>query len=280
MTGGDFATASARARAPASDEADLRTALRSGDAPTRRDAALALVDRADEGGLEDRTAAALADRTTADPDPDVRQFAVEALGVDGRKPDTLVTALDDPDEWVRAEVVVALSRMGAAVVALAKGGDAPGSLLVDRLKNDPHPAVREYAAGFLPETDVESDRGVRLLAALLAREPNAFVRARAASSLGRYGTERAVQALESHGLEDRSTDVTRAAEHALAEARGEAPPGDGGGARNRGAPGSGPSDRRAGARGPDRSTDYGRRGGASPPDRPGRADRPIDGDPP
>lgn len=261
----DAATRSARARSPAkaggdgtaeaaSDEDALRSLLASPRDRERRDAALALVDRADDAGLAPETVDALADRLADEAVADVRQFAVEALGVgagegaDGAStdPETAVrTALrDDPDEWVRAEAVVALSRLAPdddaiadaldddsgwvrrnAVIALGKTGRATPAQLTDRVKTDPHPAVREYAAGYLGEraTDGEVADAVRVLAALLARDPEAFVRAKAAEALGDLATDRAEQALESHGVTDRSDDVERAATRALAAARGADP---------------------------------------------------------
>ncbi|QLH82957.1 HEAT repeat domain-containing protein [Halosimplex pelagicum] len=241
---------SARGRAPAEDEAGLRAAL-DGDQPQQRDAALALVDAADSGcddpdcdetGLEDATVDALAATVRSADDPNTRQFAVEALGVAGRAGETVAAALDDPDEWVRAEAVVALSRVapGAserlraaldddhdavrrnALIALARREAAGAETLVERLKSDPSPAVREYAAQYLPGA-VETERAVRLLAAVLARDPGSFVRAKAAEGLGDLGTDRAEEALETHGLEDRSDDVRKTAERALARSKGVDP---------------------------------------------------------
>ncbi|WP_123533300.1 HEAT repeat domain-containing protein [Halosimplex salinum] len=235
----DYANWSARGRAPAEDEAGLQAALE-GEQPEKREAALALVDEA-EAGLADATVDALVGLARSADDAKTRQFAVEALGVAGRERETITDALDDPDEWVRAEAVVALSRTapGAtvplrdaltddhpavrrnALIALARvEGDA--ETLVDRLKNDPAPAVREYAAQFLPD-EAETERAVRLLAAVLARDPGSFVRAKAAEGLGDLGTDRAEEALERHGIEDRSDDVCRTAEQALARSRGVEP---------------------------------------------------------
>lgn len=229
---------SARGRAPADGEDDIRAALTADRVRIRRNAALALVDRAAEG-IDAETVALLRDRAVEDPDADVRQFAAEALGVAGTGADVLQDALDDPEPWVRAEAVVALSRTGGdtdtlqgaldddsgwvrrnAVIALGKRGDADHALLVDRIKTDPHPAVREYAAQFLGEAATDVREAERVLAALLAREPNAFVRAKAAESLGQLGTDRAEKALETHGVTDRSEDVARTAKQALAAARG------------------------------------------------------------
>lgn len=261
--------ASARDRAPAADEAGRREAL-AGDERTRHEAALALVDSA-TAGLAAATVAALADRVREDDSPAVRQFAVEALGEAGAGADAIEAALEDPEPWVRAEAVVALSRAAPertgrleavlaedddgmvrrnALIALGKTDAVGWETLVEHLKSDPHPAVREYAVQFLPdaastnadggagadaredadpgaeETDGPSEtvaETVRLLAAVLAREPNAFVRAKAAEGLGELGTDRAIAALETQGLEDRSDDVQRTARHALAEGRGEDP---------------------------------------------------------
>ena len=233
---------SARGRAPADDEAGLRGVLNEGEARHRQDAAVAVVDAAQEG-LDPRTSVELRRRVTVDEDANVRQFAVEALGVDGTGRSAVETALDDPDEWVRAEAVVALSRIDPdatdrmlalldddsgwvrrnAVVALGKTGGADHDLLVECIKTDPHPAVREYAAQFLGDAAEDRPEAERILAALLAREPNAFVRAKAAESLGQLGTDRAEQALTAHGITDSSDDVARTAKRALAEARGVDP---------------------------------------------------------
>ncbi|NEU55536.1 HEAT repeat domain-containing protein [Halorussus sp. MSC15.2] len=246
-----YANRSARARSPTrdgGDESDLRSLLDSPREYERRDAALALVDEAESDGLDAATASALADRLAEDDSEDVRQFAVEALGVAGgggtEDVETAVrAALDaDDDEWVRAESVVALSRIAPdadaladalgddsgwvrrnAVIALGKTGRATPEDLTDRIKNDPHPAVREYAALYLGERAEDVEEAVRLLAAVLARDPEAFVRAKAAESLGEFATDRAEQALETHGITDRSDDVKRTAKRALASARGVDP---------------------------------------------------------
>ncbi|MFB6195746.1 MAG: HEAT repeat domain-containing protein [Haloplanus sp.] len=245
MTDDPHANWSARGRAPDADEATLRRRLAAtdADAHVRREAALGLVDVA-TGGLDDATAEALADRAERDPDADVRQFAVEALGNAGTGVETLRSALDDDDEWVRAEAVVGLSRAEDdaatehlrpalddesgwvrrnALVAFGKVGAADAETLRERLKTDGHASVREYAAEFLGHTPGDVSETVTILAAVLARDPSALVRANAATSLGRLGTDRAVQALETQGIDDRSNDVQRAAKRALAEAEGRDP---------------------------------------------------------
>ncbi|GAA0204561.1 HEAT repeat domain-containing protein [Halobaculum roseum] len=243
MGSDDYANWSARGRAPAEDEQSLRTALRAPEAATRRDAALGLVDAAADG-LAGETVSRLGERVERDSDPDVRQFAVEALGVAGADASAVAPGLDDPNEWVRAEAVVALARAAPdeageglrnalpddsgfvrrnAVIALAKTGAADAETLRERLKADPHAGVREYAAKYLATFPGEESETVTVLAAVLARDPEAFVRAGAATALGELGTDRAEEALESQGVTDRSEDVVRAAKRALATARGEDP---------------------------------------------------------
>jgi len=269
----EYANRSARAHAPADDERDLRSLLESPSERERRDAALALVDRADEAGLAGETVAALADRVATDDSTDVRQFAVEALGAagpDDRAERAVRAAVDgDADEWVRAEAVVALSRVAPddgealraaldddsgfvrrnAVIALGKTGAGTDETFADRLKNDPHPAVREYAAQFLGRGAEDVAEAVRLLAAILAREPEAFVRAKAADALGELGTDRAEEVLENHGITDRSDDVRRAAKTALAAARGVDPDNLDVDVEEPSPPGGGPQSRRETPRG-------------------------------
>lgn len=237
----EYANWSARNRAPADDEAGLRAAVEEPQ-PTRRDAVLGLVDAA-EDGLTEATISVLDRVLREEPDMETRQFAVEALGVARSGVPSIETALDDDEEWVRAEAVVALSRAAPdatdrlretldgdgsgwvrrnALIALAKLGAAEEDTYVDCIKTDSHPAVREYGAQYL-RTGEDIERCVRILAAVLAREPNAFVRVKAAESLGEFGTERAQEALERFGVGDASDDVRRTAKQALARARGVDP---------------------------------------------------------
>jgi len=229
-------------RAPMIDEPSLRDRLTAEDVAERRDAAVGLVEAAADG-LDPETGQALSKRVRVDEDADVRQFAVEALGEAGKRTKAIEDALEDDDPWVRAEAVVARSRTAPedietlqncldddsgwvrrnAVIALGKVGAADQSELVDRIRNDSHPPVREYAAQFLGEVADDTDEAVRILAAVLARDPNAFVRAKAAESLGTLATDRAQEALETQGLPDRSDAVQRAAKRALASAQGRDP---------------------------------------------------------
>lgn len=237
----EYANWSARDRAPADDEAGLRAAI-DDPQPRRRDAVLALVDAA-EDGLDPATVDALDAVVRGADDEETRQFAVEALGVAATGLPAIERALDDDSEWVRAEAVVAFSRARPdatdrlvavlesdesgwvrrnALIALSKTDVADEDTYVDCIKNDPHPSVREYGAQYL-RTGTDTERCVRILAAVLAREPNAFVRVKAAESLGEFGTDRAQEALERFGLEDASDDVRRTAKQALARARGVDP---------------------------------------------------------
>ncbi|MGQ3414115.1 HEAT repeat domain-containing protein [Natrinema sp. LN54] len=270
----EYANRSARGRAPDDDEATLRSRLEADRERDRRRAALGLIDLADEGGLAPPTIEQLAGLAADDGSEDVRQFAVEALGLAASSAaesaardaasEAIRSALADDREWVRAEAVVAQSRAAPgnetplraaleddsgwvrrnAVIALSKTGAASQDLLIDRIKNDPHSGVREYAADYLREYADDVGESVRILAAVLARDPEAFVRAKAATSLGELGTERAEAVLERHGLNDRSDDVRRSAKRALATARGVDPDQLDIELDDEAAPGGGPGSRR------------------------------------
>jgi len=267
----EFANASARGRAPDATPATLRDRLDADAARDRREAVLGLLDAVEgEHRLGERTVAALAERSVCDPDPEARQFAVETLGVAGTGESAIRNGLDDGDEWVRAEAVVALSRTAGAdaadrlraalddddggavrrnaLIALAKLDAVDPERLRTHLREDEHSPVREYAAKWLGTHPGETAETVTLLAAVLARDPEAFVRANAARSLGDIGTDRAIEALETQGVEDRSNDVQRAAKRALAAARGEDP--DAVDVGDAPAPGSGPSTPDRGPGGP------------------------------
>ena len=266
----EFANASARGRAPDASPAALRDRLDADAVRDRRDAVLGLLDAVEDGhDLSERTVAALAERAMGDPDPETRQFAVETLGVAGTGDSAVRSALADGDEWVRAEAVVALSRTAGgdaadrlraaladeagavrrnALIALAKLEAVDPERLRSRLREDRHAPVREYAAKWLGTHPGETAETVTLLAAVLARDPEAFVRANAARSLGELGTDRAIEALETQGVEDRSNDVQRAARRALAAARGEDP--DSVDLGDAPAPGGGPSTPERGPGGP------------------------------
>lgn len=172
---------------PVADEStrSLVALLASGDAVARRRAALALANR-------DRTetvVAALARASATDPDADVRQFAVEALGkLGGDAAAAAARAVShDDDPWVRAEAFVALDRIDReanrdridaglvddhhavrrnALISLFKrrGEGALDCLLT--LADDPSERVREWVAHLLggvddPRAEAALDRYLR-----------------------------------------------------------------------------------------------------------------------
>ena len=162
----DFAAADTD---PVADESetDLLERLNADDATERQRAVLALAER----DPSEDALAVLADLVADDPEPLVRQFAVEALGeLAESTPDAVVSAVDDSDPWVRAETIVALDhldheghaeRIAAgladdhhavrrnAVISLWKnrGDDALEALLA--LTDDESDRVREWVAELL-----------------------------------------------------------------------------------------------------------------------------------
>lgn len=165
------------------DVATLVEALADGTERERQRAAIALGQRSPDGDALD----ALAERATADPDADVRQFAVEALGDQAgtERADAAVAALDDGDPWVRAEAVVALDAIDRerfadqieaelsddhpavrrnALVSLWKRRGPAAVETVLAFVDDDSDRVREWVATML--ADVEDERADRALAAL------------------------------------------------------------------------------------------------------------------
>lgn len=240
-----YANWSARGRAPTDDERRLRTLVTDGDERAKRNAALALVDHAADG-LNDATVTALSEAARTADDPDVRQFAVEALGIADAGTAAVRDALCDEEEWVRAEAVVARSRQGAtaaalervledddsgwvrrnALIALAKVDALDQPVLAEVVHEDPHESVREYAADFLGDAATDAAAAVDTLRETLRRDPSAFVRAKAASSLADLGTEEAIEILEIVADGDPSEDVRRTAKRSISQARGRGDPGD------------------------------------------------------
>lgn len=127
-------------------------AMLEADAPaTRRRALLALADRDVDQAVRER----LAEISRTDPDPEARQFAIEALAGTGATVDTIRPGLEDPNPWVRAETIVSLKKSApeAAVDAFEAALD------------DPHLAVRRNALISLHHVR-GSDANDALLAAL------------------------------------------------------------------------------------------------------------------
>lgn len=129
-TRADF-TAPDTAPVAEADVAALQKMLESPDAPTRRRALLALAERRPGADVYEDLLDCLRD----DPDEEVRQFAVEALGKSGAGPEMIREGLEDQDPWVRAETIVSLKKVSpeATVDAFEEG------------LSDPHPAVRRNA---------------------------------------------------------------------------------------------------------------------------------------
>jgi HEAT repeat protein len=205
----DFAAADTDPVAEDSPE-ELLDQLQAEVATERQRAALALAERDPNEAAID----ALADRATDDPEPLVRQFAVEALGeLADTTPPAVVSATDDPNPWVRSEAIVALDH-------LDREGHADR---IEAALGDEHHAVRRNAVislwksrgeSALPEllglTDDDSDRVREWVAELLGRidEPDA---------------EHALQGLR----EDDESIVAKTAAHALDET--DSTPGPSGG---------------------------------------------------
>ncbi|WP_458204515.1 HEAT repeat domain-containing protein [Haladaptatus sp. NG-SE-30] len=166
----------------------------------RRRAALGLAkrDRTEAGVL------ALAVAARKDPDDDVRQFAVEALGQLGGEPaaDTAVAAANDDDPWVRAEAIVALDRLDRHMHA-------------DRIEialDDSHHAVRRNAL-----ISIFKRQGTDAREALLTatEDPSERVREWAAHMLGGIDDEQVRTTLERLVRSDESRLVRSTAQHAL-----------------------------------------------------------------
>ncbi|MEF8881190.1 MAG: HEAT repeat domain-containing protein [Halapricum sp.] len=187
--------------APVADDgvSDLLETLADGDAADRRRAALALSDRE----ASEQVTTALAGAVRDDPDPDVRQFAVEALGELSADclSDVARDALTDENPWVRAEAVVVLD---------SHGRQAHSDLIEDCLEDDHH-AVRRNAIVSLAKHREED-----LLETLLqfVEDDSERVREWVAEFLGGIDDERARDGLNALTGDD-SDIVAEAAANAL-----------------------------------------------------------------
>lgn len=174
--------------------------LRTGSQTERRRAALALAAR--ERTTE--TVSTLAKAARDDPDADVRQFAVEALGDLGGDVAAEVTraaATEDDDPWVRAEAIVALDHLDR---------EANVARLEQALEDDHH-AVRRNALISLFKL-----RGEETLPYLLESVDADSERLRewVAHLLGGIDDERATSALQTL-VRDESGVVAKTAANAL-----------------------------------------------------------------
>lgn len=192
-------TASDTSRVADEEVVVLIEALRTAPPTERQRAALALADRRPSDPIID----ALAEAATDDPDDDVRQFAVEALGKLGGDlaAETALAVLGDAEPWVRAEALVALDR-------LDRDGHAPA---IEGCLTDDHHAVRRNAA-----ISLFKRRGADALDDLLrlVDDPSDRVREWVAHMLGGISDDEATDALQQLRA-DESQIVRATAENAL-----------------------------------------------------------------
>jgi len=222
-TEADFAAADTDPVAEEGED-DLLDRLDSETATERQRAVLALAER--DPGAD--ALAALSDLAGADPDALVRQFAVEALGeLAATTPEAVVSAVEDPDPWVRAEAIVALDHLDREEHAdrIAAGLD------------DEHHAVRRNAV-----ISLWKSRGADALAELLALTDDESDRVRewVAELLGRIDDPDAERALADLRTDEESI-VAKTAAHALDGA--DPPPGRAGRTAPDGTDPTGPGDR-------------------------------------
>ena len=193
---------------PAEDEpqSELRKRLEASAAPTRRRAILALARKdPDESVIEE-----LSERALSDPDDQVRQFALEALGKLNGDPETAISVLEsETDPWVRAEAVVTLDRLARddyestfeellesdaagvrrnALISLTRiREEAARDVLLGAL-DDPSDRVKEWAVKLLGQYDDQAIKE-RLESVLEDDSEVEIVRETAARSLGARGTD-------------------------------------------------------------------------------------------
>jgi len=135
-----------------------------------------------------------------DPDPDVRDYAVQwvaELGGNGAG-QALVDGLNDPSEFVRWDAAqgLGLLRFAPAVPAL---------LLV--LRDDHDSMVRVCAVEALGELGFASPEVIGALTQALQRDRSALVKAYAAESLGRLSAAQTASVLRERLLQERSPRV-------------------------------------------------------------------------
>ena len=209
---------------PVEDESTrtLIAQLESAEAPTRRRAALALARREVGDSVRER----LESLARTDPDAQVRQFAIEALGkVDGDPAVALDVLESDEDPWVRAEATVALDRLDrdrfedrfeSLLEDEAEGVRRNALISLTRIRreaaredllyalSDPSDRVREWAVKLLGQYD--DDGAVESALERIVSEESAveIVRETAARSLGARGRD--VDALLEEGTGTASAD--------------------------------------------------------------------------
>lgn len=138
-------------------------------------------------------------KLSEDPDPQVRASAAESLGLTGdpRGAETLVGLLQDKEEGVRGAAALALQRVLSP--GKESGKEEPKQAVLDpalkqravevlaeRLRSDPSPEVRRYAAEALGETGDNSVLGL-LIERLGDENEDEFVQYGAALGIGGVG---------------------------------------------------------------------------------------------
>ncbi|MDY7082942.1 MAG: HEAT repeat domain-containing protein, partial [Halobacteria archaeon] len=180
-----------------------------GNVVERRRAALALSEREPTESVVESL-----EDATWDEDAEVRQFAVESLGKlgnDGNENDseifdTVHSAMEDSDPWVRSEAVVALHRVSDDTKPLHEALD------------DEHHAVRRNAMiALYKQNDGRLDDGNEITRILVEHleDPSERVREWAAHILGEADSEKAVDALRETANNDESELVRETAARAL-----------------------------------------------------------------
>jgi len=165
-------------------------------------------------GYRDRALIWLATAARQNPDPDLRRWAIFALGMmgDPRPVPALALALSDADRAVRTQAAIALGKIGTAhavapLAAALKDGDGEVRVrAIEALGKVGEPAIRLMIAG-LRATDIMVRRGssdalarigrpaVSLLARSLLEENDRLARVAAVETLGKMRDDRAVASL-------------------------------------------------------------------------------------
>ncbi len=201
---------------------ELAEQLAAPAASSRRRAILALARREPEVDVRET----LANLAKTDPDDQVRQFAIEALGkLDGDPTVARAVIESEDDQWVRAEATVTLDRLARdryesafvelleddaegvrrnALISLVKiRGEEARDLLLASLE-DPSDRVREWAVKLLGQYDDDAEVEAALESVLEDETEVEIVRETAARSLGARG--KAVEELLEEGAGTASAD--------------------------------------------------------------------------
>ncbi|MCA9462595.1 MAG: HEAT repeat domain-containing protein [Nitrospira sp.] len=210
-------------QSPSTVTSQLVTLLKDSQPEIRRTAALSL------GKISEPTAIGSLIQSLSDPDEEVRQWSVWALGTFGDHLTqegilALIQMLADPSERVKQSASMALGRTAASEEALRVLGEAfnisntsTQAAIIQALSDfsfpftynifldasrSPDPFIRQTAVAGLGE--LGDPRGLTVLRTRLRQDPNIGVRAEAAYRLGKLGSKKEVEALQ----QSRDTDPT------------------------------------------------------------------------